>query len=144
MRIARHAVQHVIGRRGAILLALAVLDFAYACGMLNASAADVQANSTWRWFNSIAPLGLWSAGWLAVGAVCVIEAFRHDDRIGYGCAWILKCAWALITLYGWAAGQLPVSSPGVWVFGAVVVWVISGWAEPIGAGEDVVHDDRTT
>ena len=144
MRIARHAIQHVIGRRGAIMLAAAVLDFAYAGGMLTATPAAITANSTWRWFDSIAPLDLLAVAWLAAGTLCAVYAFRREDQVGYAAAWLIKATWALIALFGWAAGELPVSAPGVWVFAAAVIGILAGWAEPDYSGEDTVHDDRTT
>jgi hypothetical protein len=131
MRIADGHGHHHIGRRGAILLILSVIDVAYGLSLVAPSAESVTSSSM-VWRQHYAPTWVWGSCWLIVGAVLVVSAFLRNDAFGYAAAIGWKIIWALTTLASWAFGGVDRGwvATIIWgVFGAMI-WVISGWPEP--------------
>src|SRR5687768_11084491 len=92
-------IQH-IGRRGAFLLFLALLDLIYGYSLLFPTLRSL-TNPTTLFLVEIAPLSVWGGLWLAVGILCLIFAFRRRDTIGFAAAMFLKVFWGLVFLFGW-------------------------------------------
>jgi hypothetical protein len=104
-----------IGIRGAVLLALGGLDFAYAYGLLNPPRPVTQL---YQWPEDVAPLVVWAAVW---------------DVIGYLSAVMLKFFWAALLLFGWIGGSIDRGyvNVAVWsAFALVVLAVMGGVQQP--------------
>jgi hypothetical protein len=117
--------QDRIGRRGAILLFLTVLDCSYGYAIIASKLPAQKAGIL------ILPWAVWGWLWVATGLTCLVFAFRRNDVPGYNVATALKTAWALA--YLWAGlKHLPLwwLSSVVWATFAAAVMVIAGWAEP--------------
>ena len=119
-------LRHRVGRRGAFLLFLAILDAAIGYSLLTAPAAEVAA------IHLVLPVAVWAWAWITVGAACAVSAFLTRDRTGYAVAAGLKAAWAGVTARAWLIYHIPQGWVGVvfWVAFAVTVLLISSWPEP--------------
>lgn len=125
------ALTHRIGRRGAILLILAVIDVAYGMSLIG-PASETLGSAATVWRQHYAPLWVWGAGWLVIAAILIVSAFLRNDRFGYAAAIGWKIAWSVSTLASWIVGGVPrgwVSSI-IWAVVAGMVMVIAGWPEP--------------
>lgn len=134
----RDITHRQVGRRGASLLFFGTLDLVYAWAMYTNDPAAAVTNSTYRWIDTIAPLDVWAVVWAVVGLVCLYHAFHHYDRFGFIAAIGIKVVWGLLCLAGVAYGEVSVGSVGIWLGLAGLVWIISGWREPIDYGDDAV------
>jgi hypothetical protein len=120
-----------LGRRGAVLLTLAVLDIVYAIGLfLPASGPHRSASTTF--LSGILPLPVWAILWLIVGGLLAIGSFQLRDRWAYALAVGLKTLWGTVTLLGWVVTGVERGwlSAAIWLAFAVVILVISAWPEP--------------
>jgi hypothetical protein len=125
------APTHRIGRRGAILLILAVIDIAYGMSLVGPASETLGLAAT-IWREHYAPLWVWGVGWLVIAAILIVSAFLRNDRFGYAAAIGWKIAWSLTTLASWIVGGVErgwVSSI-VWAVVAGMIVVIAGWPEP--------------
>lgn len=117
-----------IGRRGAFLAFLALLDVAYGYSLLEATAAQR------RMLDLLLPWLAWCVIWLAVGAVCAAGVFLPTgaDRYAFGCAALLKAVWAAVFIRVWLFDHVPRGwvSVLIWLIFAGAVLVVSDWAEP--------------
>jgi hypothetical protein len=117
-----------LGRRGAFLLFLAILDAVYGWSIYTAAVPKRQE------VDLLLPWQAWGVIWYAVGFVCLIAAWFPRDRIAYATAAALKFGWGAVSGFAWA-NQPALEHNGwlsmiVWfTFGATVL-IISGWPEP--------------
>jgi hypothetical protein len=128
------ALTHRIGRRGAILLILAVVDIAVGLSMIGPTSETAGLAAT-RWREHYAPLWVWGVGWLVIAAILIVSAFLRNDRFGYAAAIGWKIAWSATTLASWIIGGVDrgwVSSI-IWAVVAGMIVVIGGWPEPHSA-----------
>lgn len=127
------ALTHRIGRRGAILLILAVIDVSYGLSLIGPASETLGLAAT-RWREHYAPLWVWGLGWLVIAVILIVSAFLRNDRFGYAAAIGWKIAWSATTLASWIIGGVDrgwVSSI-IWAVVAGMVLVIAGWPEPSG------------
>lgn len=133
-----------LGYRGAFLLFLALIDFAYGAFLIHPAPEQVRT-SQFIWRDGILPTEAWGAIWLTVGAAVLISAFMRQDRIGYALAIALKIGWATLA----AAGGMHGHTQGTWT--AVAIWggfaaltiLESGRAEPVRSHEVTVMDESS-
>jgi len=120
-----------IGRRGASLLFLALLDLIYAGGLL-ALPPEARSNPSYAFLARLLPLPIWAAIWGAVGLVCLVQAFARRDALAFTAASLLKAAWGTVYLVGWALGDIPRGwlASVIWYGFAIWLAIISGWREP--------------
>ena len=120
-----------IGRRGAVLLVLAFVDFVVGWSYV-APTDDVLRAPNTLWREQWAPAGVWGALWFGVGLLCLIAAFTRQDMIGYTAAVGLKLLWATMEATGWIAGQIPLGyRPAIiWAGFAVLIMIVAGLREP--------------
>lgn len=125
--------RRVIGHRGTALLFFALLDLIYGTSMLLAP-AETLATPAYVFLAQILPIPVWAGVWLAVGLLCLMQAFMRLDRLAFACASGLKVGWGLVHLVGWIAVDLPRAyvSAAIWLAFAGFVQVISTWPEPGG------------
>jgi|1185.fasta_scaffold220807_2 hypothetical protein len=116
-----------IGRRGAILLILAVVDVAYGLSLM-APPPDSVGSAATVWRQHYAPLWVWGTGWLVIAAILIVSAFLRDDRFGYAAAIGWKIVWALTTLTSWIIGGVPRG----WV--QSIIWAVFAGMIVVDAG----------
>jgi hypothetical protein len=129
-------VIHRVGRRGAYLLFLALLDFIYAYALF-VPTPRAMATPTYTFLAQMFPLEphfvlmLWGMAWAAVGFVCLVTAFSAQDAIGYAVAIFLKILWASIFLLGWLFADVERGylSTAIWGAFAAVTGLISTWPD---------------
>lgn len=122
----------VVGRRGAVLSYLALVDVLYALSLWRPAPESMRTPTT-AFLAGIAPLGAWAGLWLVVGAVCLAGAFVHRfDRHAFAAATGIKTLWGSVFVLGWLTGEITRGwvSGVVWLALAVLVAVIAGWPEP--------------
>ncbi len=119
-----------VGRRGTFLIFISVLDAVYAISLFN-PAPEVARSTSVRWVESIAPLWAWGLLWAVIGVICLIHAFKRQDRIGFGAAVLLKVLWGMIYLLGWLFAGLNRGylSTVIWLSLALLTAVVSTWPE---------------
>lgn len=138
-------LRHRIGRRGACLLVAAFVDItigaslASAQGRLQARAVPVY-RVLWAWL----PPGGWALVWLAVGALCAVQAFARRDQWGYAGAIGVKAVWSVGAFAAWALYH----TPRAWLVGLTwacltgLVVVINGWPETPPSLRDAARRDQ--
>lgn len=139
-------LKHQVGRRGYFLLTLAVVDFAYGWMIVFPDTPAQRAQNVW--LAEVIPgldtgpsLWVWAIGWWVTGAFCLVNAFRKDDRLGYGVAFSLKVAWTAANAVA-GFGGMPGSATRclVWGFFASCVLVIAKWPEPRNSLPEIVRE----
>jgi hypothetical protein len=128
----RHRLAQRVGRRGAALMIFAFIDLVIGWSLAGtATRAQASALPTYRAHVEILPLIAWGWLWIAVGAVCLVHAFRVSDRFGFAAAIGIKLVWAAGFLGSWLLYDAPRGWLGAatWVVFAALVHLISGWPE---------------
>lgn len=124
---------HPIGRRGSVLLFLALLDLVYAYGLAFPTPRSV-TNPTTTFLLAIVPtLWFWAALWGLVGLTCLVAAkLKRLEPYAFLGAVGIKVLWALLFGLGDIAGQVERGflSAAIWGGFSVLVLIISGWPEP--------------
>jgi hypothetical protein len=120
-----------IGRRGAFLLFLSLLDAVYAYALAFPTPIAI-SSPTYQFLASTLPLEVWGALWAIVGTLCFVFAFTQQDAPGYAAAMFIKVLWALVFLLGWAFADVERGylSTAIWGAFAAVLALISTWPEP--------------
>ena len=88
-----------IGRRGAYLLASAVLYAIYGYSLV-AWPANRPVSEVYAVLTRLMPIGAWGWAWIATSAVCAAMAFTLRDRIGYAALSLMVGCWSIGTLLG--------------------------------------------
>ncbi len=124
---------HRIGRRGASLLFLALVDVVYAYSLL-AVPPETRASPGVVFLDALLPLPVWATIWAAVSVLCMVQAFMRADRFAFAASSLLKVLWGTVHLLGWALGAVPRGYVSAVVFlgFAGFVQVIAGWKENRG------------
>lgn len=120
----------IVGRRGAVLAYLALVDLLFALSLYRPPAEPAPGL---RFLASVLPLEAWGTAWLVVGVVCAVGAFVHRvDRFAFACAVAIKTLWGGVYLLGWAVGCIERGwvSAVIWLGLAVLVMILAGWPEP--------------
>jgi predicted MFS family arabinose efflux permease len=122
---------HRVGHRGSALLFFALLDLIY-CISLLFPPERTRRTESFLFLAAMLPLWVWAALWGAVGAVCLVFAFRRRDQPGFASAIGIKVLWAGVYLGGWIAGHLERGyvSAVVWGALAALAGLLSSWPEP--------------
>lgn len=122
---------HRIGRRGAFLAFLALLDVIYSYALLYPT-PRAASNPTYVFLAAVMPLWAWGLLWGAVGAICLLYALKKHDGPGYAAAMFLKVLWALMFLLGWLFADVERGylSTAIWGAFAAVLAIIASWPEP--------------
>jgi hypothetical protein len=130
------ALAHRVGRRGYFLILLCVVDAIYGWRMVQPESPGQADQNRYLadvlWIdNREVSLWIWASIWWLAGAVCLFNAFRRQDRWGFGFAFGLKVIWVVGNALAGLNGM-----PGaytrcvVWAFIASVVLMIANWSEP--------------
>ena len=117
-----------VGRRGAFLLFLAILDFGYGYSLI-----EVNLRQSLH-ADLLLPYPAWGIIWLSTGAVCAVGAVLRTgaDRFAFAAAATLKAAWGAVFVRVWLYDRLPRGwvSVIIWLAFAAVVLLVSSWPEP--------------
>ena len=113
-----------VGRRGAFLAFLAVLDAAFGYSLLTVPRAALARA------DFILPVHAWGWTWIGTGVICASGILARKDRVQYTAAALLKTAWGLLYAWLWWQG-VPAAwvSVTVWLAFALVVVLVAGWPE---------------
>lgn len=119
-----------VGRRGAFLIFLAMLDWVYGLALLYPSPQSL-TNPTYVFLNRIFPLPVWASLWIIVGTLCFAFAFRVNDAIGYAAAMFIKVLWGLTFLLGWifAGVERGYLSAAIWLAFAGLLALVATWPD---------------
>lgn len=129
VRFARH-----IGRRGAYLLFLCLLDLILAYSLLQALPFGISRDVLYHPFIQIMPLRAWALWWAITGVLAGTAAVVHALRPPvFALAAGLKTAWASGYVLGWLHHEpayVRGYQTGV-IFGAfaLITVLVSGWRE---------------
>lgn len=120
-----------VGRRGSALLFFAFLDFVYSFSLW-APPVDAKKTASLKFIASVLPLPVWATLWAIAAVLCLIDAFRKKDKIGFAAAITIKVLWGWLFIIGGVAAHLERAyvSATVWLCLAAWVAIISGWPEP--------------
>jgi hypothetical protein len=120
-----------VGRRGAFLLFLAILDWIYAYALAFPTPVAIKS-PTYTFLATTFSLPVWASVWAIVGTICFVFAFRERDAPGYAAAMFLKILWAVTFLLGWIFADVERGylSTAIWGAFAAVLALISTWPEP--------------
>lgn len=122
-------LKHRVGHRGGALLFFAMLDLVYGVVLLvdrprPGSSVDYIGD---HW----PPMPVWGVFWIAVGALCLVSAFLHDDRAGFVGAMALKFAWGAAHFWAFLDGvDRALVGWVIWTMAIGLVAIISNWPEP--------------
>lgn len=121
-----------VGRRGAFLLFLALLDFVYGWSLVYPTPRSLN-NPTSMFLVEVLPLGVWACVWLVVGAVCLVFAFSFRDAPGFAAAMALKSMWGLLFLIGWLVADVERGylSAVVWLAFAGLIALVVPWPDDL-------------
>jgi hypothetical protein len=116
-------LKHRIGRRGAFLGFLAVLDLCYGYSLLTTPPVLK--------YDLLLPWWAWGVIWLAVGAFALSGMFFRKDWPQYTVCAVLKAAWAALSAHLWLIQHLPRGwvSVVIWAAFSVTVVLVGGWPE---------------
>jgi hypothetical protein len=121
----RRWIMSHVGRRGAFLLFLAVLNFTWPFAL------HVQAVQHLR-TNFLLPWQAWAIWWGATGLIDLVGAFSKRDVWAFTASSMLKVAWASTYLVLWVRGQ-PYAwfSVVIWLPFAAMVLIVASWPEVV-------------
>lgn len=117
-----------VGRRGAFLLFLALLDFAYGYSLFTVPRAQA------RTLDLLLPLKTWAVIWIITGVVCLSGVLMRNDRFQYTFSAAFKTAWGMLYIQLWVVQGVPQAwvAAVIWLAFAGTVLIISGWPESVG------------
>jgi predicted membrane metal-binding protein len=115
-------VLRVIGRRGAFLAFLAILDILIGYSLFTAVPAHP--------VDLVLPLRTWAYIWVGAGAFIATGILTRWDRVQYTAAAGIKAAWGLLYMNMWfhAVPRAWVSVV-IWLSFAAIIALIAGWPE---------------
>lgn len=115
---------HQIGRRGAFLAFLALLDGAYAYGTWITPATPH--------YSMILTPHQWAACWAVVAAACTVGVFMRRDRVPYSLAAAIKVCWSAVFFRLWLESYpYALINAVFWLVFALIVFMVSSWPDPI-------------
>ena len=123
-------VWHMIGRRGAFLAFLTVLDVCYGVALLTTQVRALRyVNPKPDFF---LPLDFWGWIWIGIGIFVLTGALAKRDIIQFTAAALLKGVWAVLYADLWIIQHQNGAwiSAVVWLAFSMTVLIIAGWPEP--------------
>jgi hypothetical protein len=129
-----HRLARKVGRRGAFLLFLTLLDVTLAYSLRRPLPFGLSSAAFYKPFIDVMPLEVWSWWWLGTGVLVAVAAFVPRIRpVVFGFAAFIKMVWGAGYFAGWLH-HYPAYSRGYQtavIFGgfAMIVLLVSGWRE---------------
>jgi len=123
-----------VGRRGAFLLFLGLLDLVAAYALTITPPFGLPPRLIYQPFVVIAPLVVWAWAWAVTGIAALTAAVWPRARPPvFALAAFLKVAWASGYVIGWLGGYAAYSrgyqTAAIWLAFAGIVLLVSGWRE---------------
>lgn len=133
MNALRRVGQHV-GRRGAYLLFLFLLDETVAYSLTQPLPLGISRHLAYQPFTDLAPLPVWMWAWALTGLLVLAGALLPRVQwVAFPFAALIKTAWAAGYLVGWLSGYVLYSrgyqTAGIFMAFAAVTLIVSGWRE---------------
>lgn len=131
---ALRGLPHHIGRRGAYLAFLVLLDVTVGYALMQPLPLGLDSRPFYAPFLAIMPLSWWAWWWVSTGAAAAVAVLWHRLRPPvFAAAAALKTGWAIGYFVGWAEG-LPAFSRGyqsaaIYCAFGLVTLVVAGWRE---------------
>jgi hypothetical protein len=121
-------IWHMIGRRGAFLAFLTVLDVCYGVALLTTMVRALKYVHP----DLFLPLSAWGWIWIGVGCFVFTGLLADRDIIQFTAAALLKGVWAVLYADLWLVQHQDSAwiSAVVWLSFSLTVLVIAGWPEP--------------
>jgi hypothetical protein len=122
-----HRVIHRVGRRGAFLLFLTVLDVSYGKALLDTAVAALHHGPHLIFSQSV-----WGWVWIGVGLVALTGVpARQHDWLQFGVVAALKASWAALFADVWLVQHEPDGwvSLVVWLAFSLTVILVGSWPE---------------
>lgn len=122
-----------LGRRGATLLTLAIIDFIYGWFFIDPQIHGMlQVAPLYRGLRDFASLYFWAGAWWLTGLLCLIFAFRQKDAPGFVAAIIMKIAWVAGLASAWIIWDVKYAWAQAALWATLCGWVTitAGWPEP--------------
>lgn len=113
-----------VGRRGAFLGFLAVLDWLYGWSLI---AGPLPPGVDLPWFHPY----VWGAIWIAAGVVCMLGMPARRDWPSFTVAAAIKAVWAMVYARLWLGHHMPRAwvTMVIWLMFALVTVMIASWPE---------------
>lgn len=130
----RQKLKIKIGRRGATLLCLGAINLIFGWFFLDPHIHKVVSVApVYRGLQDVASLYLWGVAWWTAGVLCVWEAFRQKDVIGFVASIIIKVSWSAGLFASWLIwdAQYAWAQAILWLGLAVWTIICAGWPEPL-------------
>jgi hypothetical protein len=118
--------RHRIGRRGAFLAWLALIDLAVAWSLWTAPPSQAAAYSMYL------PPRTWAVIWAAAGLTALTGVPARRDRVQFAAAAAFAAGWAALTGGGWILRHIPEGwvQSLIWAGFAVIILLTASWPEP--------------
>jgi hypothetical protein len=112
-----------LGRRGAVLSVLGLIDILFGVAALLAPPQNSSA--------LIFPVVVWTCGWFAVAVTCFWSAWRDTDWPGYAASILIKWTYGVAYLAAfWADDLYRAWVTGIfWFLFGFLVLLVAGWTE---------------
>lgn len=123
---ALRSVRNRVGRRGAFLAFLSIINFVYGAFLLDPPGRAIPEPYPFM------PEKAWGIWWLVTGFSCVTGMFLRRDRVSYGMAALMMTAWGLRYAYLWYLG-VPFAwvSMVIWLCFSLTILIVASWPEEI-------------
>lgn len=92
-------LRHQVGYRGALLLAVGVLDILYGLGLAFPDSTTARSPQ-FHYYDQVGSPDLWAGVWIAAGLVLIGHSFVREDSFAYTVAVVLKGWWVIFHLIG--------------------------------------------
>ena len=135
-----------VGRRGAILLTLAAIDFVYGWFFFDPKIHTLLEQAPiYRGLKDFMPLYLWAVAWWVAGLFCLVYAFKLKDAVGFAAAIVIKMAWAIGLFAAWLIWDATYAwaQAALWVSICSGVIITAGWPEPLPPHPPIEEDKKT-
>lgn len=121
----RARVWYRIGRRGAVLTFLGLLDALFGYSFL------VSPMLSSIKIDYLLPYAFWGWTWIAAAAVCFAFCAARIDRAAFALEAAVMSAWGLVSGYIWVTQHIPRLwvSAVIWLAFAGLILIISSWPE---------------
>lgn len=125
------ALLYRIGRRGVILLYLAVVAVLQSWVMIQP--VDSHTSALLRFADTILPLSAWATLWGVAGIVAGVNAFRLRDGAGFAATGAMSILWGLVALGGYLTGEVHwgYRPAAIWLGVAGMTLVVATWPEHV-------------
>lgn len=121
-----------IGRRGAFLGFLALLDGVLASSLVEPLPYNLTTRQVYGHFIDLAPIEVWATAWAMTGGLCLLGAgWKAARPAAFAFSALLKYTWSAVYIWSWLDKTMPNAyrPAAVWGTFAAVVLIVASWPE---------------